>query len=419
MRGLWATVLQTSGAKVYSIIVGMMMLTLTARYLGPEGRGQVAVLSTWASLFATFMGLSLGQAAIFRLTNAATRMRLQVILRALIVFFSALSLCAMLLAYLMYLFAPVPASVRAVPLAAFIAVVTIPFLIWEQYGSSLLIALDRVNVYNVAQIVGRTFAIAALLLFLFAFNWGVVGAVASVLVGQIVVAICSLPTILRSNERSQISTEQALLGSKEMIKDALKLHFNAIGTFLFASTGVLIIDYHHGASKAAFFQLAVQLIGVLCVIPQAVSMTISAKVTTLGPDGAWPSHRKIMIQTMVLMSVIISIAYMMAPMAIVLVGGEGFSSAVELFRALLPGVFGVALSQMMAPQWIGRGYFWQAAAVTFLIGIVSVVISIPLVAKYETLGAVFGYLATYFLSVLFNGIMYMHCANSQRKQKTS
>ena len=36
---------------------------------------------------------------------------------------------------------------------------TLPFFIWEQYGSSLLMGLEQVRIYNRFQVVGRTIAV--------------------------------------------------------------------------------------------------------------------------------------------------------------------------------------------------------------------------------------------------------------------
>ncbi|MCX7112896.1 MAG: hypothetical protein NTX45_22825 [Proteobacteria bacterium] len=40
MRELWVNIAHTSGAKIYSLLVGIVTLSLTDRLLGPEGRGQ-------------------------------------------------------------------------------------------------------------------------------------------------------------------------------------------------------------------------------------------------------------------------------------------------------------------------------------------------------------------------------------------
>src|SRR3954454_24265600 len=69
MRDLWRSIGFTSAARVYSVLAGAVSLILTARTLGPEGRGTVAAAITWALLFSTLGYLSLGQVAIHRATG--------------------------------------------------------------------------------------------------------------------------------------------------------------------------------------------------------------------------------------------------------------------------------------------------------------------------------------------------------------
>src|SRR4051812_19536658 len=69
MGGLWRSIGFTSGARIYSLVAGLVGLVITARVLGPSGRGAVATATTWALLFATLGYLSLGQVAIHRATE--------------------------------------------------------------------------------------------------------------------------------------------------------------------------------------------------------------------------------------------------------------------------------------------------------------------------------------------------------------
>ena len=45
MREIFQRIVQTSGAQVYSLLVAFVTLTLTARWLGPGGRGTIAAIT--------------------------------------------------------------------------------------------------------------------------------------------------------------------------------------------------------------------------------------------------------------------------------------------------------------------------------------------------------------------------------------
>ena len=58
-RDMWRTMSRTVGAKLYSLVISVLTLTLTARWLGPDGRGEYAAVLAWAS---AFVGIEIGRA---------------------------------------------------------------------------------------------------------------------------------------------------------------------------------------------------------------------------------------------------------------------------------------------------------------------------------------------------------------------
>jgi O-antigen/teichoic acid export membrane protein len=67
---------------------------------------------------------------------------------------------------------------------------------------------------------------------------------------------------------------------------------------------------------------------------------------------------------------------------------------------MLLGLVGMTFSTVMASQWNGRGYFWQAAALTLLIGAINLLAKLVLIPRHVMRGAVIVFVGTYALSVL-------------------
>jgi len=61
---LWMQIIQTSGARIYGLTISLVTLSITAHYLGPEGRGIVAAASSWVGLAAGIGNFSMGQVVI-------------------------------------------------------------------------------------------------------------------------------------------------------------------------------------------------------------------------------------------------------------------------------------------------------------------------------------------------------------------
>ena len=148
MRELWGNIVHTSGAKIYSLSIGVFTLFLTARLLGPEGRGQVATITTWVGMFSTFAYLSLGQVALHRMAEDKQKQRFGKLLGSLLLLTIVLTLVGYLVAQGLYWGNPEGAFKGLPVFPLVVGFLALPFMIWEQYGSSLLMGLERIRTYN-------------------------------------------------------------------------------------------------------------------------------------------------------------------------------------------------------------------------------------------------------------------------------
>jgi O-antigen/teichoic acid export membrane protein len=416
MRELWVNIAHTSGAKVYSLVLGVFTLFLTARLLGPEGRGQVAAITTWVGMFGTFAYLSLGQVALHRMADDRDQRRFGSLLGSLLLLAIVLSLGGWLVALGMQIARP-QGAFKGLPLLPLtIGFLALPFFIWEQYGGSLLMGLERVRIYNRFQVIGRTVAVAAVFVTVGGLGLGVVGVLGANLLGQVIVALGGLGFLFSVCRAKGLSCTPDKGEIKALLSGGAKLHLNAVGTFLFTSANVLILSHYHGAAETGHFQLASQLLGVLMIIPQAASMVLYGKVASLGANEAWPINRRLLIQVTAGMVGLSAIAALLAPWIIVLLAGERFRPAVVLFQWMLLGLVGMTFSTIMAPQWIGRGYFWQAAVTTLVVGAINLVANFMLIPSHGMRGAVIAFIGTYAFAVIGNGAMALWCESRTRRQ---
>ncbi|MGZ3814151.1 MAG: oligosaccharide flippase family protein [Mucilaginibacter sp.] len=417
MGELWINIAHTSGAKIYSLLVGLFTLFITARLLGPEGRGQVATINTWVGLFGTFVGFSLGQVALHRMAGDREYERFGGLFGSLLLLAVLFSLMGWIAAIGWYWLQPKEAfkGLPLLPLA--IGFLTLPFIVWEQYGSSLLTGLEQLSLYNRWQIIGRTLSILVVVALVSGLGMGVAGVMCASFLGQVIVAIGGIGCLFGFARSKNLVCIPNKMELKALITGGVKLHLNAVGSFLFTSANILILNYYHGAEQTAYFQLATQLLAVLMIIPQAATMAIYGKVTGWGVNAAWSDNKRLLIQTTLLMVVLGLLAAICAPWGIVLLAGDFFKPAVTPFQWMLPGLIGMTFSCVMAPQWIGRGYFWQAAGLTFLVGLINLASNFLLIPEFGMQGAIYAFLGTYAVSIVGNGLMALKCETISRGYK--
>jgi O-antigen/teichoic acid export membrane protein len=402
MRELWRGIGFASAARIYAVFAGAVSLILTARILGPAGRGTVAAAVTWVTLFSTLGYLSLGQVAIHRATGKPADEWLRPILGALVAMTALVTAGGWLIALAIYGLSDGRAFGEMPAYALLLGFAALPFFVWEQYGSWLLVALGKISFYNRRSVVGRTLGVVLIVVLVGVAGAGVAGALAALVIAQAVVSGAGWRFLVRLAGGRPALDFRMLRG---MVVDGLKLHFNSVGSFLFAEAAVLIVQAIRGPAETGPFQVAVQLLLVALLIPQAASMVLFGEVAKLGPNGAWPANRKVLLTLGGLMAGVSLVAYLLAPTVVPLIFGDDFERAVPVFQILVLGVVGQTFSSVMAPQWIGRGLFWQSSALTVALGLCNVVACIVLVGAHGMKGAAYSLVGVYTISILGNGAM--------------
>ncbi len=372
----------------------------------------MVAITTWVTMFSTIGHLSLGQVAIHRATTNKNDHWLGEVFGSLLfltIIFTVLGWSVAIAAYLWTqgtFFGTLPKWLLVVSFGA------LPFFIWEQYGSNLLMSLNRIWIYNKFQVIGRTIGLFALVVLVFWFSLGIAGAIYATIIGQFVVAISGMRFLYRQSSGRVRAVKEEIVA---LLKGGIRLHWNAIGVVAFGSADILIINHFRGAQEAGYYQLASQLIAVMLIVPQAASMIMYGKIAALGPNAAWVYHKKILMYTVGLIMVGSVCAWILAPWVVVLVAGNKFISSVSVFRWLLLAVIGMTFSTVMAPQWIGRGFFLQAAFMTILVGSSSTLANFLLVPRYGMLGATWSAIGAYGLSVLLNIGMAVFCDKKSKE----
>ncbi|MHB1566949.1 MAG: lipopolysaccharide biosynthesis protein [Acidiferrobacter sp.] len=402
--GVGRAIIGTTIVRILSALLGMVSLALTAHWLGPAGRGTLVTISTWVALFATLGSLSLGQVAIHRSAGIPIHEWLAPVMGALLL----ATIVTTLLGWLTVagLYALSGHLFHGLPLPYLVTgFFGLPLVLWEQYNVPLLMAVGSVSLYNRYQILGRLVGLVALVMALVFLRLGVEGALWAWMAANLVLAVGGFRHLWRLAGRPRL-TRVELLG---LLVGGAKLHLNAVGNILFSGTDVLLLHYFRGPVATGYYQTALQLTTMFLLVPQAATMILYSKVSADGPDRAWRVHRQVLVAIVGLMAVACLVAYAVSPWAMPVLLGARFAPSVGLFRWLLLGVLGMTFSTLLAPQWIGRGLFWQASLLTLAVGIANVALNLVLIPRYGALGAVWGTLAVYMFSILGNGTMALYC----------
>lgn len=344
---------RTAAVQGVQFVGGILTLALTARLLGPEGRGIFGTVVVLAGLFAACGGLSLESVVL----NRAARGRgegwfpplFASVLRLYLLLLAGTVGAAVLLALLLR-----DAVFAGLPDAALLAgLLLLPALLWGRYQGALLLALGRLDLVNAGVLLSWAATLGGLGLFLWALDWGVYGAFLAQGLGALLLAGWGLAALLRAARGGRPEPGQG----NALLRDGLKVHTGAVGHNLYGSVDVVTLNAVAGPAAVGWYQLALRLATVGTTLAGAVATVFRAGMAGKPPREAWREQRLPIAWTMAATVAGGALGWWLAPWLVPLVAGEEFLPSVDLFRALLPILLARALEQLIVPQVFARGLF--------------------------------------------------------------
>lgn len=391
------------------MLLGVIALSITARWLGPEGRGIVVTVTTWVNVFVEIAGLSLGTALIYQATHNKDKAWLGKTLGNLIVLVILMSIVSWFIITLIYVagnYWGLPKLLNGVPLYALVlGFLILPVWLWEQYNRSLLNIENHLNLFNRYQVIGSTTNAILLGLLVVVSNMGVAGVLIAKGVWQSIVAFGGLHFLIKK-ESTAITVDFSSM--KTLVGDGLKLHLNTIGVLMMLSVDIIMVNAFLGVEATSYYQLAVQLVQMMLIVSYAAATVLQGEVTRKGIYGVWRYQKKILWMAMAFMVVAILVTTYTAEWWLILLAGEAFHPSIELFQILSLTVLAITFNNILSVQWVARGLLWQMSVITLIKGIINIGLNALLIPKFGLLGAVYATFGVISFGLSINIIMYLY-----------
>ncbi len=416
MHSLILKIIQTGGAKIYSMLLGIIVLSVTARWLGPEGRGIIATVTTWVNLFIELSALSFGTVLIFKATKDHNKKWMSKVIGTLLGHTLLVSLLGWIMIALIYIggkywgWPNLLGDISAV--ALFIGFIILPLGLWDVYTNSLLNIEDRLNVYNKFQIVGSTTNSIFIGILVVVSGLGVIGVLISKVIWQSIIALGGIKNLL-NNISSKVTYDYEM--HKDLFKNGIKIHLGILGAIMISSIDIIMVNAYLGAEKTGIYQLAVQMIQLMLIVSYAANTVLQGELTRKGVYGVWPYQKKIL--GLSLAFIICSGIFLgfTADWWLIWIAGEEFRESIVIFQLLLITLVVNTITTVMSVQWIGREWFLLNSGITLMKGFLNIGLNALLIPQYGLLGAVYATIVVITLSLFINVAMIIYCEFDARR----
>lgn len=358
-------------------MAGVGVSILTARLLGPAGRGQYFYVITLVNLIAQASALGL------QTSNTYFAVKQPELLNKLVLNSAWISLVvsgmlSLLVVSFLYFIAKIPGDYLWFTLG--LAPTYLFFLI----GVNLLIGINKVSEFNFFQIFTNAATIVAVAIAgYWTSNLNIV--LSAVFLAWLIVAV-SLFKNLYTRGKEAIKFYRDVFS--EGFSYSFKSYLIALSTFLVLRINVFFLQQLASPDQLGYFSIAAQITDAIALLPMTVGLILFPRLLR-ADNGAMAFDKMIAALKMIggVMVILCLFIWLLAPYFIKFLFGVKFMPAISPLGWLLPGSFFYSLIAVLAQYLAARGQP-KLLVITWFLGIITnAVLSYCLIPLYAANGA--------------------------------
>jgi len=391
-RGIFETV----GLRAAALPLSFGISIVTSRYLLPVGRGAFVLGLLTVTLTAALLG-NVGTALVYEVGRDKGSARLlygrAIALSAILGVLGAIALVPLDLMFAQQ-------DYRVVTFA----VVGLAPLLLTQTISSMLLALGRLRLWNLLQLILPAVTLAGMLVLIVGFSKGVTGAITAWVAGQSLAAAVGL-VATRSMWWPPVALG-SVRGMAPMLSFGLRIGIVNLLSLVNYRIELIILENYRGLNGVGIYSLATSLGELLWLVSSAIATAVVAPA--IGSD----EQRAIDVVAKGVRHSILGTAFLgivlgaVSPWVIPTVFGGRFSPAVASLLILLPGIVAFAPASVLAVFFsmrIGRARyaFFLALGSIFATSIVAVLLIPSHGVRGAAIASTVGYVSSMTIAVIW------------------
>ncbi|SES42894.1 oligosaccharide flippase family protein [Salipaludibacillus aurantiacus] len=378
---------------------GFFVSILLARLLGPEGKGIITAVFVFPLLMVSLADMGIRQATAYYVGKGEHK--LSEIISSIAFLWIITSASSILIVLVYFLLGP---SDQYAWIILLVALASIPIKLIEQYAKGIMLGKNRISTINISQLLRLAANILSVLLLVWLFDLGVLGAALVQIIMALTIAIYYLIKVTNYHKIKfkPVSPLPKLLFMRGFGFAAALFIIN-----LNYKIDIMILDRLVSAEEIGLYSVGVNFAELLWQIPSAVGMVLFAKSTT-SKNQVDAVERSTAILRLVLPIMVISSIFIavFAPYVIRILYGIDFIESGNILRILLPGICFITVSKILHPDLAGRGYPLFALRVFILTLLINILLNFLFIPTYGVNGAAFASTISYIVSGIGFGYVY-------------
>jgi O-antigen/teichoic acid export membrane protein len=336
-------------AKALAIPIGIATSIITARALGPSGRGVLAILLTVQTMAIQFGTLGFNASITYFISrdkNSTASVASLALVSAIM-----LGIVAVGVVGTVGLLAPEVLMGNASVTYLYIFLAALPFSFFPQFFQNVFIAQQKLYEFNALDLVSRILQLLGFFVVLILLHRGTTEAVWCFVLVTIATGMIYL---LQTRAVTPLAFRFDPGLFRAMIRYGVKTYIAGLFVFFVTRLNIFLVNSMLGESQVGLYAIALQFMDVLYLLPTTLGLILFPKVSA-NQDDPGALTAKVFRFSVLAMALMCGGIALVAHPVINLLFGEKFLDAVLPLTWLAPGMFALSLSNIILNDLAGRG----------------------------------------------------------------
>jgi O-antigen/teichoic acid export membrane protein len=369
---------------------------LTARLLGPSGRGQLSVLTLTATIALVAGELGLGQAVIYFIGTkklspkeaASSTLFFQILVGAAIS--GILLLVTSLLSDTVY--AGIP------QIYVWLMIALVPFLLIKMSQQCVIQGLYKIPLYNILRTLYPAIFLILLLLLVSVVGWDLKGAVVAWIVGQMVAFIIAVLAVTKEKGLGVSGVNRGAL--KNLLSFGIKSYGGNFLKYMQYRVDILIVAFFLPPAEVGYYTIATMIAEGVWQIPGAIQTVLLPRIASLDKADARRWTPIICRQTILLTAIACCVLFFVANAIIPFIFGQEYLPSISPFVILLPGILILAIWKILHVDLIAQGFPLTYSFTAVVSAVTMIVLDLIFIPRWGIKGAALACTISYSLTTV-------------------
>lgn len=367
--------LSTLATRFAIIFAGLLTSILTARHLGPAGRGNYFFVITFATVIAQFSNFGLQSSNTYLIAQHEDLAGKLVInsLWVSLILGTLFTACAIFTLYLMH---------QPLKDGVWLSLILVPSTIFYLLGTNLLIGLNKIQIYNFFQL-GSSVLIVISLVVASTLKLNSEGFIATSTVTWLLTAIILFITLAYKTKYSfRFDQKTFYLGSKY----ALKVYITSLLALLILKGNVFILKCYSNNETLGYFSVASQIIDILIILPTSVGMLLFPNLIR-NSESRWEQTKYSLSGICFFMFIACAATILLIKPFIHIAFGTRFDPAIPILIWMLPGAFFLGATSIISQYLASLDYPKELILIWTGAFLILCCLSLFLIPRFSAIGA--------------------------------